>query len=122
MAATAESEINMESKKENQAAATDNKKKKTDLQKVLDVPVIGEFIGLFIGLVPPFLKEAVIKYLVFGSAGGESGFIFVALFFVWNLLLFLLFRVLTTAPILPIPLFVVGFVLCVIEIVRYFRN
>jgi hypothetical protein len=113
--------MNMESEKKNQAAAVD-KRKKSDLQRVLDVPFIGEYFGLFIGLLPPFLLDMVIRYLAFGNAGGESHFIFLALIFVWNLLLFLGFRVLTTAPILPIPLFVIGFVLCIVEIVRYFRS
>ena len=114
--------MNMESEKKNQAAAVDKKKEKNDLQRVLDVPFIGEYFGLFIGLLPPFLLDMVISYLAFGNAGGRSDFIFLALIFVWNLLLFLGFRVLTTAPILPIPLFVIGFVLCIIEIVRYFRS
>ncbi len=112
----------MECEKKNQAAAVDQEAKKNDLQRVLDVPLIGEYLGLFIGLVPPLLIEIIIKYLAFGNAGGESGFLFLALIFVWNLLLFLGFRVLTTTPILPIPLFVVGFVLFLVEIVRYFRS
>jgi len=104
---------------QDQVAAVD---KKNAVQQVLDIFFIGEYIGLFIGLVPPFLLEAVVKYLAFGDAGGKSNFIFLVLMFVWNLLLYLRFRVLTTAPILPIPLFVIAFLLCIVETFRYFRG
>ena len=113
--------MNIESEKKIQIAVA-HKKEKSDFQKVLDVPVIGEIIGLFVGLVPPLLLEMVVNYHLFGSSKGESNFIFAALMFFWNLLLFLAFRILTTAPILPIPLFVIGFILCIVEVVKYFLS
>jgi len=88
------------------------------VQRVLDVPLIGEYIGLVIGIVPPYLMLLLIEYTAFGDASGKSDFIFGVLIFAWNLLLYLGFRVLTTAPIIPIPLFVFGIAVCVIQIIK----
>ena len=96
---------------------------KNVVQKIVDIPLIGDTIAFIIGFFPPYFLA--IFLLPSYSKGDETQKILINLLmsfliFVWTFILYFIFRIKLTFPIIPIPFFVIGLFGMIYQIVRYF--
>jgi hypothetical protein len=95
---------------------------KNAVQEVIDVPFIGDTIGLIIGLFPPFFLAI---YFVPYDQDNElqkikSNLLMSFSMFVWTFFLYFVLRVKVAFPLVKIPLFVFGILGCAYQLYKYF--
>jgi hypothetical protein len=99
------------------------KHEKNAVQEVIDVPWIGDTIGLFIGLFPPLVLT-----LFFGPDSDNGGIdkikanlLMSFLIFAWTSFLYFVCNVNVALPLSRIPLFVIGLLGVAYQLFQYFR-
>jgi len=89
-------------------------------QRILDIPLIGDTIALVIGLFPPYFLAV---YLLPNSDGDiqkvRANLLMSFLMFVWTAFLYFVLNIRLTLPLIPIPLFVIGLVGILFQLIRY---
>ena len=92
------------------------------VQEVIEVPLIGDTIGLIIGLFPPFFLTIYLADYDPDNALQKlkANLLMSSLIFVWTAFLYFVLRVKIRLPLIPIPLFVIGIVGVVYQIIKYF--
>jgi hypothetical protein len=95
---------------------------KNVFQQVLDLPFVGDVIGLIVALAPPFFLTKFMFPIESNEEESQkiiSNLIMSSTMFFWNFILFFIFRIKITLPIIPIPLFVIGLIGMIYQIIRY---
>ncbi|MFL6466343.1 MAG: hypothetical protein ACJ72Z_00140 [Pyrinomonadaceae bacterium] len=105
-----------------EGAVEPDKEQINAVQELINVPLIGDTIGLIIGLFPPFFLAL---YLIPFEPEDQlqklkANLLMSFSMFVWTLFLYLVLRIKITLPLIPIPLFVIGILGTIYQLVRYF--
>ena len=92
------------------------------VQEVIDVPLIGDTIGLIIGLFPPlFLAIYMVPYDPDVPIQKlKCNLVMSFSMFVWTFFLYFVLRVKIRLYLIPIPLFAIGIFGTLFQIVKYF--
>jgi hypothetical protein len=115
--------VNVMDKEElEQESPAQEKLQKNAVQEVLDVPLIGDAIGLIIGLLPPLFLAIYIlpNYDEGGVEKIKTNLLMSCLIFVWTSFLYFILNVKIVLPLIPIPLFVIGILGVFYQLFLYF--